>query len=301
MDQIIKKGLLAILYLGITIGLVFLSLVLYTVLPFQTDKFNIRETYQIIRSLGRSLYTSNHYHVQPSSDLTNQIDGMPIVQIPGGKTLMGSSEDPHSPNFPEHSVILNTFYIDQFEVTNSQYSKCVEQGGCSNPVPANPYFGNPIFNDYPMVYVSWPQAKNFCKWAKGDLPTEAEWEKAARGNIDGPYPWGKDSPSKSKANYGNNVGMLVSSYTYPDGQSVYGVFNMAGNAREWVRDRYVANYYKNSPKNNPVGPKLGDTKSLRGGSYLDDIHQITFYNRFDHEPSSAGINRGFRCVYRTWP
>lgn len=286
----------------ITTVLVLMDFLYVTFLPFQPEKPTINSTLTIARNLARSIYYSYVYRYPLSAqDKINPHDKLPLIEIPEGSFLMGSSKDPHSANYPEHLIKLSNFYIDKFEVTNRAYRICVFHDGCELPVKGNPFYNNPLFLDYPVVYIDWGQAKAYCKWSGGSLPSEAEWEKAARGERGNLWPWGKEAPSQERANFGDMIGTLVSAYTYPDGESQYGVVNMAGNVREWVADMFNPTYYKRSPSKNPTGPNNGDNRSLRGGSFLDDANQISSYNRFQHEPGSAGINRGFRCVYRTIP
>jgi len=210
---------------------------------------------------------------------------------------MGSDEKGAPKNHPVHKVMLNAFWMDQVEVTNAMYALCVEEGKCTLPIIGrNPYYGRSRYKNYPVVYVSWYDANAYCKWAGRRLPTEAEWEKAARGTDGQIYPWGNNLPDQSLANFNMNIGALLDVFRYPLGASPYGVLNMAGNVREWVADWFNRSYYAVSPRENPLGPPSGETKSLRGGAYDDSYSQIRTFNRFDHAPSSPGLIRGFRCA-----
>ena len=155
------------------------------------------------------------------------------------------------------------------------------------------YYGNSQYDDYPPVYVDWNLAKACCEWRSARLPTESEWEKAARGTEGNTYPWRKDLDCQ-KANYQNCVNQTNEVGSYPDGVSPYGLYDMTGNVWEWVADWYSDNYYSNSPKNNPLAPNSGQSRVLRGGSWprfdVTADHRTKFasnYNTFDI---------GFRCA-----
>lgn len=235
--------------------------------------------------------------VSPERVRTSPVDRMVQVFVPAGEFIMGTSEEGLQKNRPAHQVMLAAFWVDQVEVTNAMYAMCVDAGKCPLPVVGrNPYYSHPRYNNYPVVYVTWYDADAYCQWAGRRLPTEAEWEKAARGTHRRIYPWGNELPDESLANFNLNIGALLDVHRYPLGASPYGVFNMAGNVREWVADWFHEFYYTVSPRENPQGPPSGAHKSLRGGSYDDSYGQIRTFNRFSHAPASPGINRGFRCA-----
>ncbi len=286
--KILVAGLFAVLAL---VGYV-------TVKPFFASELQAKSFSSVAKGITKSFVTSVAYMNWQPSGKKNPKDQMPLSLIPAGHFSMGADDVGNTPNSPSHLVNLDSYYIYTFEVTNWMYSQCVRDKKCDDPAKVNPYFGNVLFSTYPVVYITWKQAADYCAWSGGDLPTEAEWEMAARGPNNYRWPWGNAAPDSQKANYGNSVALLVSSFTYPDGASPFEVANMAGNAREWVKDRYNPTYYKRSPAKNPQGSPSGDRRSLRGGSYLDDQNQISSYNRFSHDPDSPGINRGFRCVIR---
>lgn len=204
---------------------------------------------------------------------------------------------------PVHEVELADFWIDQTEVTNAMYAKCMQAGGCTPPSSASSdtrqgYYGNSEFDDFPVIYVSWNDAKNYCDW-RGDgtrLPTEAEWEKAARGTDGRTYPWGHESPNGNLLNYNQNVGDTTEVGKYPAGASIYGALDMAGNVWEWVADWYDASYYANSPSSNPQGPSSGDWRVLRGGAWYNDINDARSAGRVWGFPSNANYLIGFRCA-----
>ena len=235
--------------------------------------------------------------VAPEATRISSADGMIQVFVPAGEFQMGTNEKNAQKNRPVHGVSLPAFWIDQTEVSNAMYAECVEAGACSNPGgAANPFFGKAKYDHHPVVFVSWNAADAYCRWAGQRLPTEAEWEKAARGTDGRIYPWGNDPPDERLANFDLNLGASLPVDRYPLGASPYGALNMAGNVREWVSDWFHEFYYIVSPNENPLGPPSGALKSLRGGSYLDGASEIRIFNRFSHEPLSGGINRGFRCA-----
>ncbi|MEW6401526.1 MAG: SUMF1/EgtB/PvdO family nonheme iron enzyme [Chloroflexota bacterium] len=237
--------------------------------------------------------------IVPIDSRVSPADGMMQLYVPAGEFLMGQQgEGEIDVDSPLHVVYLDAFWIDKVEVSNSMYSGCVNDGVCSLPfVEGNPYYGSWIYRDYPVVYVNWFQASEYCEWAGRRLPTEAEWEKAARG-IDGRfYPWGEGRPNPRLANFNESlIGEPLPVYRYQLGASPYGALNMVGNVREWVADWFDKRYYVNSPSANPNGPQTGIERSMRSGAYDADANEIFTYSRYKHEPQSAGLSRGFRCA-----
>ncbi len=236
--------------------------------------------------------------VTPIDSKRSTKDAMVQVLVPAGEFHMGRGYNPKAQDAPRHLVYLDAFWMDQVEVTNAMYATCVKTGGCIVPdPPVNPYYGKWAYRNYPVVYVTWEQADIYCRWANGRLPTEAEWEKAARG-LDGyKYPWGNSAPTPRLANFDRSlINEAVPSYRYPLGASPYGVLNMAGNVREWIADWFGRDYYEEFPYANPKGPETGTKRSLRGGSFAEDGLEIAAYRRYNHDPDSAGLIRGFRCV-----
>lgn len=189
---------------------------------------------------------------------------------------MHKSEVCRAPNeVPEHDVTLAAFWMDQLEVTNAMYGLCVQAGACTLPQSLKSqrrpsYFDNPEFKDYPVIYVTWGQAKTYCEWAGRRLPTEAEWERAGRGDDFRTFPWGENKADGLLANFNMVVGDTSRVGTYPAGASPFGVLDMAGNAAEWVSDLYSSTY-NNAGTSNPTGPAEGTTLSrvVRGGSLGD--------------------------------
>jgi formylglycine-generating enzyme required for sulfatase activity len=211
------------------------------------------------------------------------------------------SEDGDADEKPVHQVYLDSYYMDTYEVTNALYKACVDIDGCTRPSQSRSYthgtyYGNSLYNDYPVIYVSWNQAKTYCEWRNARLPSEAEWEKAARGTDDRTYPWGKGL-DREKANYsGDKAGDTTKVGSYVAGVSPYGLYDMAGNVWEWVADWYDLSYYKNSPMSNPVGPSSGAPRALRGGGWFSDEPMLRSANRFQGDPSGANVSFGFRCA-----
>lgn len=215
-------------------------------------------------------------------------DDMPQVFVPAGKFQMGGF-DVHTEDdeLPAHEVTLDAFWLDQYEVTNGMYALCVQAGAC-NP-PQKPYsnlrpeyFGNPEFKDYPVITVTWTDAQTYCAWAGRRLPTEAEWERAARGDDLRTYPWGEEPPSALYANFNNSMRDTSRVGAYPLGASPFGALDMAGNVAEWVHDLYRTDYYQTSPSANPLGPESAKRlilRVIRGGSYQDAWVNIRLSNR----------------------
>lgn len=245
------------------------------------------------------------------STTISEKDGAALVYVPEGEFLMGANYGPSdlygSPSFidnqPRHLVTLNAFWIDQTEVTNQQYAICVANGACKQPSSVksptrSSYYGNPEFDNHPVIYVDWFMANTFCEWAGRRLPTEAEWEKAARGESAFIYPWGNDAPNDTLLNYDSPIRDTTEVGKYPGGKSVYGAYDMAGNVWEWVNDWYGANYYQNSPSSNPTGPNSGDYggRGLRGGSWYFEDGSLRSIFRFGVIPVDFLV----RSDLRSW-
>lgn len=204
------------------------------------------------------------------------------------------SDDGQSGEQPIHTVYLDVFYIDQYEVTNNQFRACVEAGGCDAPRKLSAYSDSGKSN-HPVVYVDWTQANDYCEFVHKRLPSEAEWEKAALGTNGGKYPWG-DKINCSFANYGNCVGRTDVVGSYPLGRSPYEVYDMVGNVWEWVADCYSEDYYHISKYRNPVNKSCTNQSSrvFRGGSLNKYIVQSTYRGWGDISDNDA--YRGFRCA-----
>jgi formylglycine-generating enzyme required for sulfatase activity len=247
-----------------------------------------------------------------------QFDGM--IRIAAGEFRMGAASGSGLPDEqPERLVLLDAFFIDRHEVTNEAYLLFVSGTGHRMPENVNP--ASTLWKDrtpipgierHPVVNVSWTDASAYCRWAGKRLPTEAEWEKAARGTDQRIYPWGNDAPSPQRANYGkttwNNHAALVPVGQLEDGKSPYGIYDLAGNVWEWVSDwydpDYYTTYYTTSPVRNPAGPETGKYKVLRGGSWdlapenLRSAHRdFNVSSTADYDsPAYRNFNSGFRCA-----
>ncbi len=279
-------------------------------------------------------------------------DGAPMVLVPAGEFLMGSTTtmieewskiDDCGPNkqcnledeFPQHPVMLDAFLIDKFEVTNARYFKFVQAAKHRPPVnpkdaqdrTRNLWEGGkvpPSVANLPVVNVDWNDAKAYCEWAGKRLPTEAEWEKAARG-LDGKvFPWGSDWDrtllnsasmwaARDLLSYEvwatwwdakgfdlleakTLAGMLKPGGSFPGGASPYGAYDMAGNVSEWVADWAGPDFYQASPDRNPKGPDNGEKRTLRGGSWYNHANGVRTALRRAEYPTHRANTIGFRCA-----
>ncbi|SLM46445.1 conserved exported protein of unknown function [Nitrospira japonica] len=237
-------------------------------------------------------------------------DGAPMILIVPGAFKMGSQDG--LPNErPEHQVQLDGYYIDQYEVTMSLYRKFLESGKHDSPPTWDDEAATTV-GDRPAVGMRWADAAAYCEWAGKRLPTEAEWEKAARGTDGRRYPWGHMQPFVDIANYNRGVwvnetvtlvpvtsgleGMSVRHGLKTGGKSPYGLAHMAGNAAEWVSDWYDREYYQQSPEKNPTGPSKGEKRVIRGGSWADLPPALRVTARFSAEPEFEDRAIGFRCA-----
>lgn len=221
------------------------------------------------------------------------VDGSTLIAVPAGEFIMGADGTDH----PAHTVNLSDFWIYSTKVTNRQYALCEELGQCTAPDlnDNSTYRDNARAND-PVVGVTYDQAVSYCSFVGGRLPTEAEWEKAARGPDGGMYPWGAAAPSCDLLNFNNCVEGTTNVVSYPEGASYYGGLDLAGNVFEWVADWYDSNYYNTSPAENPQGPEGGTARSVRSSSYASIADQVAVTNRYVEFPENHRPDLGFRCV-----
>jgi formylglycine-generating enzyme required for sulfatase activity len=240
-------------------------------------------------------------------------DGAPMVEVPVGLFPMGvpqGDRDGGRDEYPRHDVFVDTFFIDKFEMTNGRYLEFVTATG--HRVPQNSK--NPTRNlwqgdaipdslaDRPVINVDWYDAEAYCAWAGRRLPTEAEWEKAAKGTADRRFPWGNIEPTVKHLNFnqrwiGEKTLMPVGSYEA--GKSPFGAYDMAGNVWEWVNDWYDAKYYEKSPEKNPKGPETGTKKVIRGAGWQNETPTVRIFTRVDSDPTIRNESTGFRCAMDT--
>lgn len=221
-------------------------------------------------------------------------DGAMLVYVPAGEFIMGLD----GVDNPQHTINLSAFWIYRSEVTNRMYALCVASGVCIPPIDpeAAADLYATIHRDKPVSGVTWEQADAYCKWAFAALPTEAQWEKAARGPGGSLYPWGDAAPNCNLANLGGCRGAITAAGNYPTARSYYQALDMLGNVSEWVRDWYDPSYYATSPAADPPGPASGTARVARGGSYLSDPASINLAQRSFLPPGEYGPDQGFRCV-----
>jgi formylglycine-generating enzyme required for sulfatase activity len=243
---------------------------------------------------------------------------MTLVYISAGEFIQGADDDlaARDDEFPQRSVYLDAYWIDQTEVTNAMFAQFLNEEGNQKE---HGFFWADVLNssqdvrlqdgtwvvsgdleNHPVREVTWYGAQAYCQWAGRRLPTEAEWEKAARGTDGRIYPWGDSDPNCETANYDAGCFLRVTTVvgSWPLSHSPYGVFDMAGNVWEWTADWYQPDYYLNAPFENPAGPEDGTERVIHGGSYFphDYAGHIRTTNREGYFPTSSGPNLGFRCA-----
>lgn len=229
------------------------------------------------------------------------VPDVPMASVPAGTFLMGADgSEALEDERPAHHVWLDGFSIDLYEVSTAQYSAFLAT--TQRTVPWQWESVNPSrHGDKPVIGVDWSDADAYCRWRGKMLPTEAQWEKAARGQDNRLYPWGNQVPNSDLANFALGARfsydlVLIAVGSYDSGKSPYGVHQMAGNVYEWVQDWYGANYYESSPDRNPAGPDHGQFKVLRGGSWSDLPKYLLTYGRFKLPPETRNSYTGFRCA-----
>jgi len=259
---------------------------------------------------------------------TSSVDGATLVCIPAGEFLMGAANDDalaREDEKPQHRVYLNAYWIDRTEVTNANFARCMAAGMCKPEVYETeaqtfvPYAVHPDYRDYPAFLYEAEAAIDYCRWAGRRLPTEAEWEKAARGTDGRRFPWGNEIDCSRATCYERTVNTMQPEeqlngprcgYSYfcrtvkvdahSTGASPYGALNMAGNVWEWVNDWYAPDYYSVAPTDNPIGPASGEYRVRRGGgakSFYSDLRVTARAGGYVGHVFDGQI--GFRCALST--
>jgi len=240
-----------------------------------------------------------------------------MVLIPAGQFLMGSDKkvdrNAYLAELPQRKIYLDAYEIDKFEVTTVQFLKFVLAKDLPPLIDWQYDGGNfqETMVNHPVMHVSWDDADAYCRWAGKRLPTEAEWEKAARGDDGRIYPWGNQMAGLSRSNYGR-TGLsgpvrdrperlllyppIISVDKYDNAVSPYGLFQMSGNVAEWVADWYDSKYYASAPDRNPKGPENGTQRSFRGGGWIDSTPSVRAAQRNGTDPSTKMNWMGFRCA-----
>jgi len=256
------------------------------------------------------------------STRTFGLDQMEQVFVPAGEFIMGSEDIEAQtskdngrayPEIPQHTLYLDGYWIDKFEVTNAQYTMCVEAGACTPPHSPGSYtyphyFDNPDFANYPVIWVSWYQARGYCEWAGRRLPNEAEWEKASRGTEGQKYPWGNDPVDGEKANFcdvnctrGINNPRFDDGYpdtapvgSFPEGASPYGAMDMSGNVWEWVSS-LIKDYPYDAADGREDLEKYGE-RAWRGGPWSNGYWWMRSSVRYRSVPFYKWYVLGIRCA-----
>jgi formylglycine-generating enzyme required for sulfatase activity len=256
---------------------------------------------------------------------TSPIDGATLVCVPAGEFLMGAANDDRlaeDDERPQHRVSLKSYWIDRTEVTNARFAQCLTAGVCKPEVYETeaktfvPYAVHPDYQDYPAFLYEAEATADYCQWAGRRLPTEAEWEKAARGTDGRRFPWGNDIDCAHATYYECPVSTIppdqelsgprcgysyfcrtVQVEAHPSGASPYGALNMAGNVWEWVNDWYAPDYYSVSPADNPIGPAAGEYQVRRGGGTKSFASDLRVTARAGGQVSHVFDSQiGFRCA-----
>ncbi len=237
-------------------------------------------------------------------------DGMTLVCVPDGDFLMGAIEtdiQAQPDEKPQRKIYLDAFWMDRTEVTNAMFAKCTSAGAC-HPRTHSPYlwgvasrtrdsyFGNPIYDAYPVIMLDANEAETYCRWVGRRLPSEAEWEKTARRTDGRTYPWGEGLDCQ-KANYAGCVNDTSETTAHPPGASPYGALDLLGNVWEWTADWYAPNAYESTVTKNPTGPTTGEFRVMRGGAWGSFVEALRITNRANGKPEhDVDGEVGFRCA-----
>ncbi len=255
----------------------------------------------ILSPIPSSILTRNP---SPQSEgIISDLGLAPMVLVPTGEFMMGARQDDTMAAKDErtvHAVHLDAFHIDQYEVTTARYARFLHETKRQTPK----YWSDQIpqrYGNKPVIGVDWNDANGYCVWAGRRLPTEAEWEKAARGTDQRLYPWGNEEPSQQRANFDhccdfNIYEVLTDVGSFEGGKSPYDVYDMAGSVWEWVADWYDGDYYDKSPERNPTGPSSGEKRVLRGGAWDSTQAYVRSADRLKLSPTFRHDNIGFRCA-----
>lgn len=256
------------------------------------------------RSGSAAFYIEGTVEPTPTPAYNTSRDDVEMILIPAGSFTMGSDdEDALTASRPAHEVTLKSYWIDRYEVSNAQYARCVEAKHCTDPKSFSSntrpdYYTNKKYANYPVIHVDYYQATAYCTWAGKRLPTEAEWEKAARGNNGYIYPWGNKLPLEIPAQVNLfDEGDTAAVDSFPEGASPYGVYNMEGNVWEWTSDQYDAFYYSDSPSEDPHAVTGGNEYVIRGFSWAYPFSRLEITARNYSYILNQTYDLGFRCAY----
>jgi formylglycine-generating enzyme required for sulfatase activity len=261
------------------------------------NKLGLDDEQQAVYEQLQEKIQQRHTQVREST-ASARYQNLSMAVVPAGEFTMGSTTG-DADEQPVHKVYVNAFLMDKYQVSVGHYARFLD--ATHYEVPAEwSIMNRPQHQSRPIVNVDWGDADAYCTWAGKRLPTEAEYEKAARGTDGRIYPWGNEPPTQFHATSGKEVWSNHSAVTpvgtLEEGKSPYGVYDMAGNVWEWVSDWYDPNYYKTSPKQNPTGPPTGWHKVIRGGSWGSGPKDLRSAERETHVPSFRGYGTGFRCA-----
>jgi len=277
-------------------------------------------------SLGFEKPEASTAKVDPPPELAQHLEAIakfaqpsPIVTIPAGRFLMGTNRKDGDPfgfetqfddtEFPQRRIWLDTFEIDRYEVTLGEYVAFLQAHGrtVSDKLKhliwhliSVHFIPDQVLAPWPALYVTWEEASAFCHAHSKRLPTEAEWEKAARGENGNIFPWGPTGPNETIAVFGqyhaHEIPLVAAVDSYPEGQSPYGVHHLAGNVAEWMNDWFGSDYYPIMPERNPPGPTMGRYKTVRGGSWKSTPRMLRTATRGGAFPQQREATIGFRCA-----